>query len=130
MYKVIQSGMKDCTKGKADWAKLAKMISAFDSPTSFAYHIGKDLIVNGRSIFHDVNNAITDYKAKDWYDFGVAIGDASAKTLLGGEEMQMSETVSGMTQAYGLKIDIGALLACIGDEDKALLTADAAVQAA
>merc|ERR1712167_96023 len=92
------------------------------------YHFGKDLLVNGKSIFNDVNSAITDYKAKDWYDFGVAIGDASAKTLLGAEEMQLSETVQGMTEAFGLKIDIGALLACIGEEDKALLSADAAVQ--
>lgn len=77
--------MSDCTKGKADWAKFAKMISAFSSPASFAYHVGKDLVVNGKDIFNDVNSAITDYKKKDWYDFGVAIGDATAKTLLGKE---------------------------------------------
>merc|ERR1712167_81578 len=52
------------------------------------YHVGKDLVVNGKSIFNDVNSAINDYKAKDWYDFGVAIGDASAKTLLGAEELE------------------------------------------
>lgn len=128
MYKVIQKGMSDCTKGKADWKKFAAMISSFNSPASFAYHVGKDLLVNGKSIFNDVNSAITDYKSKDWYDFGVAIGDASAKTLLGQDQMETSEFVGGLTQAYGLKIDIGALLACIGEEDKAALAADEAVQ--
>ena len=47
MYKVIQAGMVDCSKSKEDWAKFLEMIKIFDSPTSFAYHVGKDLIVNG-----------------------------------------------------------------------------------
>ena len=58
MMKVVQSGMKDCSSIKADWEKLVKMISIFDSPTSFAYHVGKDLIVNGKQIYGEINTAV------------------------------------------------------------------------
>ena len=47
LLKTIKAGMSDCSHLKADWEKLAKMVAIFDSPTSFAYHVGKDLIVNG-----------------------------------------------------------------------------------
>jgi hypothetical protein len=47
LMKVVKKGMSDCSSLKADWEKLTKMIAIFDSPTSFAYHVGKDLMVNG-----------------------------------------------------------------------------------
>jgi hypothetical protein len=53
--------MKDCTGAKVDWTKFEEMLRIFNSPTSFAYHVGKDLIVNGAEIYRDVNNAIDDY---------------------------------------------------------------------
>lgn len=62
--------MSDCSHLKADWAKLEKMVEIFDSPTSFAYHVGKDLVVNGRDIFHEIETAVTDYQAANWQDFG------------------------------------------------------------
>ena len=82
MMKVVQSGMKDCSSIKADWEKLVKMISIFDSPTSFAYHVGKDLIVNGKQIYGEINTAVKDYEAGNWGDFGYQIGEAAAKTIL------------------------------------------------
>lgn len=47
VIKVIKSAVVDCKNIKADWEKLEKMASIFSSPYSFAYHVGKDLIVNG-----------------------------------------------------------------------------------
>lgn len=43
----MKSEIKDCEGVKADWIKLEKMAEIFASPTSFAYHVGKDLLVNG-----------------------------------------------------------------------------------
>jgi hypothetical protein len=38
------------------------MVEIFDSPTSFAYHVGKDLLVNGSDIFSEIETAVTDYQ--------------------------------------------------------------------
>ena len=61
--KTVKAGMQDCSHLKADWDRLEKMITAFDSPTSFAYHVGKDLIVNGAEIFGEVKTAVSDYES-------------------------------------------------------------------
>ena len=47
LLKTVKQGMSDCSSLKADWAKLEKMVEIFESPTSFAYHVGKDLLING-----------------------------------------------------------------------------------
>ena len=80
--------MSDCSSLRADWKKLAQMVSIFDSPTSFAYHVGKDLMINGVEIYHEVETAITDYNNGDWSGFGYNLGEAAAKTILG-EESQL-----------------------------------------
>ena len=138
MMKVVQSGMKDCSSIKADWEKLVKMVSIFDSPSSFAYHVGKDLIVNGKQIYGEINTAVKDYEAGNWGDFGYQIGEAAAKTILGEEELPMFATqdqkmkeaqiMQGFLNAFGGKFDLYALLMCIYEEDQALLMFDVAVQ--
>ena len=47
ILKEVKYGMKDCSSIKADWQKLEQMAEIFSSPTSFAYHVGKDLLING-----------------------------------------------------------------------------------
>lgn len=39
--------MTECKEAVADAKKIYDMIKAFKSPVSFAYHVGKDIIVNG-----------------------------------------------------------------------------------
>jgi hypothetical protein len=138
IMKVVESGMKDCTSIKADWDKLVKMVSIFDSPTSFAYHVGKDLIVNGKQIYGEITTAVSDYEAGNWGDFGYQIGEAAAKTLLGETELAMFATqdskmkeaqiMQGFLTAFGGKFDLYALLMCIYEEDQAVLMFDVAVQ--
>lgn len=70
LFKQVKAGMSDCASIKADWEKLEKMVEVFDSPTSFAYHVGKDLVVNGSDIFKEIETAVTDYEARNWEDFG------------------------------------------------------------
>lgn len=62
------------------------MVASWTSPLSFAYHVGKDLLLNGVDIFHEIEDAIDDYKKKDFYDFGVNVGKAAVLTILGEEE--------------------------------------------
>jgi hypothetical protein len=44
------------------------------------------------------------------------------------QKTEVAQIMGGMMKQYGLKINIPALLACIGDEDKALIFADEGVQ--
>lgn len=137
LLKSVQAGMKDCSSLKADWTKLAQMIAVIDSPTSFAYHVGKDLMINGVDIYHEINTAITDYKTQQWYDFGVQIGEATAKTLIGEESQAIIETANkdkvgkflqGVLTNFEGNFDLYALLMCIYEEDQAALMLDVAVQ--
>lgn len=135
LFKQVKAGMSDCSSVKADWAKLEKMVEVFDSPTSFAYHVGKDLVVNGRDIFAEIKTSVTDYQTQNWDDFGYQVGEAAAKTLLGevdatpGEpSVKSAKILQGVIAAYGGKFNLDALLACVHDEDQGLLILDAAYQ--
>jgi hypothetical protein len=114
----VKSGMSDCSSLKADWAKLVQMAQIFSSPSSFAYHVGKDLIINGKDIYREIRTAITDYKNGAWSDFGYQIGEASAKLILGEtnelatleKKAQMVQFLKGFFDNYNIHIDVVALL--------------------
>lgn len=103
------------------------MVEIFSSPESFAYHVGKDLLLNGVSIFKEIEDSIDAYQQKDWARFGEDIGEAAAKTLLGSEQQKLEEEnpdkvklakiEQGVLKAYGGQFDLYALLECIKDED-------------
>ena len=149
LAKAAKTSVSDCKGITADWQKLEDMIKIFSNPTAFAWHTLKDLIVNGVDIFHEVQAAMTAFKAKDWKNFGLNLGEASAKVLLGSQLQGLVETrplaylanqkeeqnnktlskedyakmVKGIYEAFGGHFDILALLICIQDEDKALIAA-------
>lgn len=47
------------------------MIKSFTSPMSFVYHVGKDILVNGKDIFTEVSTAVSDYESQNFYDMGL-----------------------------------------------------------
>lgn len=55
----LPDAINDCEKPTVEVINLARkltaMIASMRSPQSFAFHIGKDLIVNGKDIYHEVN---------------------------------------------------------------------------
>lgn len=57
MLKDIKSAVGDCKDIMVDLKKLEAMVEIFASPMSFVYHVGKDLIVNGVQIFHEIEDA-------------------------------------------------------------------------
>lgn len=76
--------MADCkTAGKADWEKLEKMAKTISSPTSFAWHVGKDIVANGVKITHEVDNSMNAYEKKDFYNFGYNLGEMTEQVFLG-----------------------------------------------
>jgi len=75
--------MTECKAAVGEIKNLVDMIKNFKSPMSFAYHVGKDLLVNGVSIYHDIKGAIAAYKAKEYKTFGYDIGHALASIFIG-----------------------------------------------
>ncbi len=61
-------------------------MAAIQTPITFVYHVGHDLIVNGVSIFYDINALIHHEKSKDYKQAGNDLGDALEKMLVGVEK--------------------------------------------
>ena len=126
----VQTTIGDCTGSGQAKTKLAEIVAVMKNAKSFEYHVGKDIMVNGKDIRSEIVEAIKDYKSGDFYNFGVQIGEATAKTVIGQEKrVAAAEFLEGMTNAYGGHFNLEALLACIGEEDKAALILDAGIQA-
>lgn len=87
MLEVIQKSQNDCRMINADWDKIRKMVAAWRSPATFAYHAGKDLLINGKNVYSEIEAAKREYDARNYYNFGVEIGKASAQILLGHDTM-------------------------------------------
>jgi len=90
--------MTDCKAAVSEIEKLVAMLKTFKSPISFAYHVGKDLIVNGIQIIKDIEGAVNAYEAKEYEVFGYDIGHALAAILIGNESID-EETL----KSYGVE---------------------------
>jgi len=79
----IKTMMSVCPGVEVDVQKLEKMAKIFKNPKTFAYHVGKDLLVDGVQIYGDINKGVEAYKAQQYEQFGEDIGDALALLILG-----------------------------------------------
>jgi len=80
--KLIPTAVNDCKAITQDLSKLAKMAEVFAHPLSLIYHVGKNLILNGVDIFKKIANALIAYGAKDYYTFGMYVGEAMDTVFL------------------------------------------------
>ncbi len=69
-----------------DVENILHVLEEFKTPMSFAYHVGKDLIVNGVDIIHEIGAAVDDWEAQSYRDCGVQIGTALNQLIIGEEE--------------------------------------------
>ena len=88
---VISAMMKVCPKVKGDFEKLEYMASVFSSPQTFAWHVAKDLFVNGVNIYKEVTDSVTQWKSKNYEDFGKDVGKALAQLLVGSNGLPLKE---------------------------------------
>lgn len=98
---VVSTAMKTCSQSKdiEKLQKLEQMLEQFKTPKSFAMHIGKDILVNGKDIYTQIKDAISNYKAADYEAFGEDIGDALALTLIGKTEMMAQQALATSASA-------------------------------
>ena len=79
----IATDLDACQTAVQDIERLDEMAKAFKSPWSFAYHVGKDLLVDGTDIYAEITSGVTAYDNKDYHNFGVDMGKALALVLVG-----------------------------------------------
>jgi cathepsin L len=81
-YRGLQGALKDCKASSSDIAKFVSAIEhGFEHPISFLFHLGKELLVNGRDIYAEVTTAVKDWKAQNYRASGVQIGEALSKVF-------------------------------------------------
>jgi len=103
-------------------------------PKEFAFHVGKDLIVNHADIFREVSASIDDYHAQKWEDFGKDTGAALSKLLVGTNEMSAAEdemwpvVLKGVLEGFGLTKDLDEMKACLSDTVTEIKDVEAAVE--
>ena len=112
----------DAAKDVKDQApKLLKALETLKHPIEFAYHVGKDLIVNHADIFQEVSTAIDDFHAQKWEECGKSTGAALAKLLVG-EKMplvkaaadeQWPVVLKGVLEGFGLTQDLDDMKDCL-----------------
>ena len=83
--KEIKPALSDCEATVSDLEKLSALAALLTNPVSLVYHIGKDLIVNGHDIYHEIEDSVTQYHNAHYKYFGFDIGMALAKLIIGQE---------------------------------------------
>lgn len=81
----LVDALRSCKATVDEVEKMVKALEQFTSPAAFAYHVGKDLLVNGRDIFQEITTAVSNWKAAQYTDAGKQIGTALAKLIVGNE---------------------------------------------
>lgn len=50
------------------------MLASFNSVWSFAYDVGKEILVNGANIYDEVSSAVTNYESGNYLEMGYDVG--------------------------------------------------------
>merc|ERR1712118_634230 len=124
---------------KDEAPKLLKALEALKHPKEFAFHVGKDLMVNHADIFRDVSASIDDYHAQNWENCGKDTGAALSKLLVGTNEMslalwpwhrddQWSVLLKGVLEGFGLTKDLDKMKDCLANTESEIKDVEAAIQ--
>ena len=120
---MLPGALKQCKASVQSIENVVKMIKSFTSPWSFIYHVGKDVIVNGKNIINEIETCVTDYRANNFNGMGYEIGEALYQIFIG-EEManylQMTATETDIVDFFegvceGLSINIPSLDTCVSN---------------
>jgi hypothetical protein len=79
----VKDGIIQCEGVEADVEALEKMVKVFSSPTTFLWHVGEDLLVNGVSIFKEIDDSVKQFENANYFEFGEDVGEALAQLIFG-----------------------------------------------
>jgi hypothetical protein len=128
----LKTALTDCKSiGEDDWKKILNAVELMTHPISFAYHVAKDILVNGIQIFHDVEDAKTNWDNQSYFNFGENVGDILEKILVGQVEneepvttfvgismSQVAEIVNGVLMGALKAEHADDLVTCLKDADR------------
>merc|ERR1711871_1537965 len=81
--KALKDGLVDCKAAAGEIESFIKGFEQFTNPLSFVFHVGKDLIVNGKDIYGEITQAVQLWKQQSYLDSGVQIGKALEQLIVG-----------------------------------------------
>ena len=84
----VRNLQADCHNFFADFDKLEEMSAIIANPADLVYEVDKHLIFNGVEIKDDIYAGVDLYSKNDVYGFGEKVGDALAKLVVGGAQIQ------------------------------------------
>lgn len=123
----LPDAMTACQAAVQEAETLYNMLKNFQNPTSFAWHVAKDLIVNGVQIYDDISAAVNAYDAQSWESFGYDSGHALALVFIGAKNQiktpntyriglsEVEQIFVGVLKGVGAEANITDLAPCIGD---------------
>jgi len=101
----IQPLMNDCKSSATQIENLVSTLkNGFENPWSFVYHVGKDLVVNGKDIYNEIMSAVSLWKSQSYRASGVQMGMALNQLLLGSDESlgaMRNSTLPAITNVKG-----------------------------
>merc|ERR1712039_612449 len=82
----LPDALATCNAADNDVKQIVHALAQFHKPKSFVFHLGKNLVVNRHEIYNEIFTSVGDYKTQKWSDFGVQIGLALHKLIVGADE--------------------------------------------
>ena len=70
----LKAAMADCKAAESEVQSLEAALAQMSSPSKLVYHVGKELLLNGKDILALVEGAVTQYKAGAYENFGKELG--------------------------------------------------------
>lgn len=118
MVHSIHDAFDDCSGiKKSDWDKVIHAVHLMRHPIWFAIHVAKDLVVNGVTIFHDIEHAIDNWKTQQYLDFGENVGEILEKIFIGEiENGEPYRTFSDLNKAQMAQVVNGVLMGALKAE--------------
>merc|ERR1719266_1393892 len=80
----IPAALATCKASESDIKQITNALKQLKHPKSFFFRAFKNLLVNGKDIYKEITTAVSDYRSQTWSDFGVQVGLALHKIIVGG----------------------------------------------
>lgn len=94
---VLPNAINECRSGEQEMQAIARLLTGLlgqlRSPWSFAFKIGKNLIVNGVEIYHETEAAVHDWDSQEFEDFGRQVGKILYQLLVKQEMVMVQQYV-------------------------------------
>merc|ERR1711870_80774 len=79
----LPAALTTCKADESDIKEIVHALEQFKSPKSFVFHAAKNLIVNRHDIYTEITTAVSDYRSQKYLDFGIQVGTALHKLIVG-----------------------------------------------